>query len=95
MNQFAATNLVELLDRKYQFVINSPLDSFMLDLKAFLEYLSQDDLIRPFVDKIIHQINAEYERYLKQLQKETETAVQLKESFIAAYPDLDGIGPPP
>ena len=78
MNQFTATSLIELLDRKYQFVINAPLDNLMLDLKAFIEFLANDELIQPFTNKVIHQTNGEFERYQKQLAKETETAVQLK-----------------
>jgi hypothetical protein len=89
MNQFTATSLVELLDRKYQFVIDTSLDNFMLDLKAFSEFLLNDELIRPFTDKIIYQVNAESERYRKQLETETKTAVELRDAFIAAYPSLD------
>jgi hypothetical protein len=89
MNQFTATSLVELLDRKYQFVIDTPLENFMLDLKAFVEFLLNDELIRPFTDKIIYQVNAEGERYRKQLEIETKTAVELRDAFIASYPSLD------
>src|ERR1700752_4146024 len=89
MNQFTAASLVELLDRKYQFVVDTPFDNFMLDLKAFLEFLLNDELIRPFTDKIIYQLNAEGERYRKQLETETKRAVELREVFIASYPSLD------
>lgn len=89
MIQFTAASLVELLDRKYRFVVNTPLDNFMLDLKMFIEFLTSHELIVPFTNKIVHGVNAEYERYKKQLEKETKTAIELRDEFIVTYPDLD------
>lgn len=43
MNQYIAENLIATLDRKYEFVIDSPTETFMLDLKGFMEFINEDE----------------------------------------------------
>jgi hypothetical protein len=45
MSQLIVGQALELLDRKYQFVIESPVESFMLDLQQFIKFLIYTVLI--------------------------------------------------
>ena len=52
MSQLVSDAMLAMLDRKYEFVVNSPRDPFMLDLHLFLDFLRNDELIRDFADKL-------------------------------------------
>jgi hypothetical protein len=69
--------------------VESPLESFMVDLKDFIDFLVKDEQIGPFTEKMMFKTQAAYERYDKQLETEKETAIQLRDLFVENYPDLD------
>jgi len=56
MSQLIVGQALELLDRKYQFVIESPVESFMLDLQQFIKFLTEDELVKDFTGKILNDI---------------------------------------
>lgn len=51
MNQFIAEHTIELLDRKYNFVMNSSIESSMLDLEGFIKFLTEEDKVKDFTGK--------------------------------------------
>jgi hypothetical protein len=54
MSQLIVGQALELLDRKYQFVVESPVESFMLDLQQFIKFLTDDELVKDFTGKILN-----------------------------------------
>jgi hypothetical protein len=89
MNQALSLHLIELLDRKYDFVSNSPLESFMLDLKAFVHFIFEDEAIEDFTGKVLGGFQIMQDRYIEQLKAETKTAVEIKNDLIKLFPSLD------
>lgn len=89
LNQFIAENLIELFDRKYEFVINSPVETFMLDLKGFMEFINEDELISDFTGKLVQQLNARGEQYRQKLEEEKALAIEIKDAMVKAYPGID------
>src|SRR5437763_11867403 len=89
MNQYIAENIITTLDRKYEFVINSPVETFMLDLKGFIEFINEDELISDFTNKLIQQLNARGEQYRKKLEQEKAIAIEIKDAMLQAHPEID------
>ncbi len=52
MNQFLAQQKIELLDRKYEFLVSNKTKTFFFDLVNFIEFLNQDEIIKDFIEKI-------------------------------------------
>ncbi|HQU81545.1 MAG TPA: hypothetical protein PKY59_00375 [Pyrinomonadaceae bacterium] len=52
MNQFTAQQKIELLDRKYSFLMNSSTETFLFDLVGFIKFIREDEIIKDFTDKI-------------------------------------------
>ncbi len=63
MNQHIAESIIATLDRKYEFVVNSPIETFMLDLKGFMEFINEDELISDFTSKLVNTANLRGTRY--------------------------------
>lgn len=95
MSQVVSERVVELLDRKYDFVINSSLKTFMLDLKQFLEFLTEDELIKDFTAKLTNEVVHRAQDYANQLQKEKLMAIEIKEALLEKHPELDDTNLPP
>jgi hypothetical protein len=89
MSQLIVGQALELLDRKYQFVIESPVESFMLDLQQFIKFLTEDELVKDFTGKIFNDIEQKSLQYQSQLQRETLEAIEIKEALVNNYPDID------
>src|SRR5262245_60336283 len=89
MSQLIVGQALELLDRKYQFVIESPVESFMLDLQQFIKFLTEDELVKDFTGKILNDIEQKCLQYQSQLQSETLEAIEIKKALIKCYPDID------
>jgi hypothetical protein len=89
MNKIVSEATVDILDRKYDFVINAPTDSFMLDLHEFIVFLNQDDLVKDFTAKIREHFHARGAGYFRRLATEKQEAIEIKEVMIEKYPELD------
>jgi hypothetical protein len=89
MSQLIVGQALELLDRKYQFVIGSPVESFMLDLQQFIKFLTEDELVKDFTRKISNDIDQKFLQYQSQLQREAQDAIEIKKALVNKYPDID------
>src|SRR5262245_27139526 len=89
MSQLIVVQALELLDRKYQFVIESPVESFMLDLQQFIKFLTEDELVKDFTGKIKKDSEQKSLQYQRQLQRETLEAIEIKKALANKYPDID------
>jgi len=89
MSQLILGQALELLDRKYQFVIESPVESFMLDLQQFIKFITEDELVKDFTGKILHDSEQKFLQYQSQLQRETLEAIEIKKALVNKYPDID------
>jgi hypothetical protein len=89
MNSILSRNVVELLDRKYSFVESTTDDMFPLDLKHFVDFLDQNELIKPFAEKLLKEVKDWLEQYNKKLALETEKAVDIRDMLIKGYPEMD------
>lgn len=94
MNQLVSEATIAILDRKYDFVINSPTDSFMLDLHVFMDFLHQDELIKDFTSKVREEFDEKARGYLNRLAREKQEAIEIKNILIEKYPDLDDSSTP-
>jgi len=61
----------------------------MIDLQAFIEFLTKDELISDFTGKVVANFNEVHKRLREQLKIETATAVQARDLFISQHPDDD------
>jgi hypothetical protein len=89
MSQLIVGQALELLDRKYQFVVESPVESFMLDLQQFIKFLTDDGLVKDFTGKILNDSEQKFLQYQSQLQRETLEAIEIKKAPVNKYPDID------
>jgi hypothetical protein len=89
MSQLIVGQALELLDRKYQFVIESPVESFMLDLQQFIKFLTEDELVKDFTGKFLNDIEQKSLQYQSQLQEETQEAIEIKKTLVNIYPKID------
>ncbi len=79
---------IDLLDRKFQFLMESQTETFMLDLQKFLDFLLYDEFIRDFRAKIQLDIYNEIQRYQSTLESEKDAIVRFKEKLVIAHPEL-------
>jgi hypothetical protein len=89
MNQHIAESILATLDRKYEFVVSSPIETFMLDLKGFMGFINEDELVSDFTSKLVNGANARGRLYKEQLEKEKALAAELKEVMVKTYPVID------
>lgn len=89
MNQLVSDSLIEILDRKFNFTVNSPLDSFMLDLHRFLDFLRDDELIREFTNRVKEDFHQKARGYQWRLANEKQEAIEIRDALIKRYPELD------
>src|SRR6266566_7041051 len=95
MNQIVSETTVSVLDRKYEFVINSPSNAFMLDLYQFIVFLTQDEMVKDFTFKVRQEFKEKAIGYQNRLIAEKLIAIQIKDSLIQKYPELDDSTAPP
>jgi hypothetical protein len=89
MSQIVSETTVSILDRKYEFVTNTPTDSFMLDLHEFIVFLNTDELVKDFTAKVKEHFRVRGEAYLRRLAGEKQEAIEIKDLMIGEYPELD------
>jgi len=81
--------LIELLDRKYDFLMKVPDTEFVLELAAFMDFIKTYEPICHFTEKIYKDFEQKAQDYKAKLDKEQEKAVEIKNLIITKYPDLD------
>lgn len=73
MSQYTTQQKIELLDRKFSFLMDSPPRTFPFDLIAFVRFIREDEIIKDFVEKIsldFEKKRLDYcERYCKRFNK--------------------------
>src|SRR5262245_43353339 len=89
MSQLIVGQALDLLDRKYQFVIDSPVESVMLDLQQFIKFLTEDELVKDITGKFLNDIEQKSLQYQSQLQRETLEAIEIKKALVNDYPVID------
>ncbi|MCK4396634.1 hypothetical protein KAW96_08585 [candidate division WOR-3 bacterium] len=81
--------LIEILDRKYNFLIKVPDGKFVLELAAFMDFIKTYEPICHFTEKVYRDFELKSQDYKARLDKEQEKAIGLKREIIEKYPDLD------
>lgn len=70
MKQSVSKEILELLDRKYAFVVEAADDTFLLDLEQFLQFIAGDPIIKDFTGKIVRQFEERVDSYQSTLDRE-------------------------
>ena len=89
MNRLISEQTIELLDRKFNFVMDSSTETFMLDLDQFINFLIHDELIKPFTSKLIRELAQKNIQYQTQLDREKENVIEIKRALLNHHPDID------
>jgi hypothetical protein len=83
------SDLVELLDRKYNFLMKSKKESFMIDFSDFIFFLMENDLIKEYSMKLINDFMIKKEKYVETLKNEMEEFKKISKTIRKKYPELD------
>lgn len=70
MNQFTAQQKIELLERKYLFLMNSSPDTFIYDLRNFLLFLEEDEIVKDYTQVIYKKFRDDQTLYERILEEE-------------------------
>ncbi len=81
--------VVDLLDRKFDFLMKSKREDFMLDLSNFMDFLTEDERIKDVTMKIYLSFAGQVAKYQETLEKEKVAITALGEKIKTAYPELD------
>jgi hypothetical protein len=79
---------IDLLDRKFQFLMESQTETFLFDLLHFINFLRDDDTLQPITDKLGEKFLVESKIYLNHLKLEKEELLKLKNETIKRHPEL-------
>ena len=89
MNRLISEQTIELLDRKFNFVMDSSTETFMLDLGQFIKFLIHDELIKPVTSKLMWELAQKNIQYQTQLDREKENVIEIKRALLNHHPDID------
>lgn len=81
--------IVDLLDRKFEFLMKSKREDFMLDLANFVTFLTEDKRVKDFTMKIYSKFAEEGSRYEAVVEKEKDEIASLGNKIKTVYPELD------
>ncbi len=81
------SDMITLLDRKYQFLLQS--DQFMLDLVRFIEFLTTHPHLKYYTEIIVLHYQAERESCKLREEDETKTLINLSKQVREAHQELD------
>lgn len=87
MNQFTAQQKIELLDRKYEFLMETALNSFIFDLEQFVDFIKEDEVIKESANKFLFRFEEKLtfykEKFVENIQwidsKAKEISIELRE----------------
>lgn len=86
---FFQDRVIDLLDRKFDFVMNSPSYDFILELEAFIDYILSDGLLKSHCDQLYSIFERRWHQYDADLEQEREASLQLRHVLVELFPDLD------
>ncbi|MBE0433821.1 hypothetical protein IBX73_10215 [candidate division WOR-3 bacterium] len=81
--------IIDLLDRKYNFVANSADDIYLLELQKFVYYIGNEEPYKQYVAHLLDEWTdkiKEHENYMNEI---LPTIIELKDKLISKYPELD------
>jgi len=90
----ALKDIIDLLDRRYNFLMQSERKDFMLDLSNFMEFLLEHDQIKDFTMKIYYKFAEEQKKYKEIREKEKKEIVVLANKIRKRYPEIDDSNKP-
>ncbi len=79
---------IDLLDRKFQFLMESQTETFMLDLQKFVEFLFNNEIVADFTKKLYSEVADEYKNYCLVLEHEKVSIVKFMQELLTSYPEL-------
>jgi len=89
----ALNNIIDLLDRKYKFLMDSKREDFILDLANFIKFLLEDSQIKQFTLKLYYRYEEENKRHDKIRAKERKKIIafskKIRKYLELADPDED------
>ncbi|MCL5036328.1 MAG: hypothetical protein M1269_04330 [Chloroflexi bacterium] len=85
----ALQDIINLLDRKFDFLMASKQEDFMLDLANFIEFLLEHDQIKDFTMKIYYKFTEEQKKYEEIQEKEKNQIITLADKIRKKYPEID------
>ena len=81
--------IVDLLDRRYNLVVESPDEDFWLEIDRFMRFIQEEGTLKPFTNKMIRDEEGWVSNYEDKLKEEVADIEQIRQEFIAKYPNLD------
>jgi len=90
----ALRDVIDLLDRKFNFLMQSERKDFMLDLANFIEFLLEHDQIKDFTNKIYYKFAEEQKKYEEIQEKEKKEIIALADKIRKKYPEIDDSNKP-
>ncbi len=81
--------LIDLLDRKYNLVVDSPSEDFWLELAGFLDFIRADETFKPYANRELLQFRDWLGEFRTALQTEIEEAIQIRAALISNFPGLN------
>jgi hypothetical protein len=89
MKMQAMQDIVNLLDRKFDYMTKSQPKDFMLDLANFVNFLTEHDLMKDFTLKIYRKFIEEYNKYEDAQRLEKKKIIKLANKIKRKYRELD------
>jgi hypothetical protein len=86
---FYSERIIELLDRRYNFVVSSPSDAFILEVDRFFIWLASDPLVIPYALQIQRERQREYEIFQQTCRLTEARAVILEQGLLELAPVMD------
>jgi hypothetical protein len=81
--------ILDLLDRKYAFVVEAADDTFLLDLEQLLQFIAGDPIIKDFTHKIVRQFEERIDSYQSTLNRESAEAIEIRNLVVISHPEID------
>lgn len=77
---------LELLDRKFRFLMETQYTFFYLELERFVTFLAENELVRDIANKLKREVEDRKATYQSELKHARERACELKERLQAVHP---------
>lgn len=78
---------LELLDRKFRFLMETQYTFFYLELERFVTFLAENELVRDIANKLKREVEERKATYQSELKQARERACQLKGRLQAVHPE--------
>jgi len=81
--------LIDLLDRKYRLVVESPPGAFLLEMESFVDFIMTEETLRGHVGQLVDRLARRWNEYKRELEELKKQLVQIREDFAALCPQED------